>query len=112
MSFPINFDRYVWTQLTLSPTAVASSTTSTQTFTVNGLLATDLIVEIDRNNLQTGLFITNAAVSAANTLQLQFANITSASITPTANGTYNACFCRPEKTLGGPDALSGNVVFP
>lgn len=112
MSFPINFDRYVWTQLTLSPTAVASSTTSTQTFTVNGLLPTDQIVEIDRTVSQTGLFITNSYVSAANTLQLQFANITSASITPTANGTYNACFCRPEKSLGGPDALSGGVVFP
>lgn len=112
MSFPINFDRYVWTQLTLSPTAVASSTTSTQTFTVNGLLATDLCVEIDKTVVQTGLFISNVNVIAVNTLQLQFANVTSASITPTANGIYNACFCRPEKVLGGADALSGNVVFP
>ena len=112
MSFPINFDRYVWTQLTLSPTAVSANTTSTQTFTVNGLAATDLICEIDSKSLQTGLFIANADVSATNTLRLQFANITSASITPTSAGTYNACFCRPEKVLGGADALSGGVVFP
>lgn len=70
-----------------SPVAVTANTTSTQTFTVTGLTTTDMVI-VTKPTEQTGLAIVGARVSSANTLSITFANVTGASITPTAAETY------------------------
>lgn len=74
---------------------VAANTTAEQTVTVSGLFATDIVVGVSKPTLQAGLGIANARVSAANTLAIDFANLTSASITPTASEIYNVTVARP-----------------
>ncbi len=68
--------------LTLSPSSVGSGTTASQTFTVNGL-ATDMLVCVNKISTDANIFLVGARVSAANTLQLDFQNISTAA-TPTA----------------------------
>ena len=66
---------------TISPTAVGTSTYSTQTFTVKGL-QTDMCVVVNQIVPDTGVLMTGARVSAANTLSLDFFNTTAASVSP------------------------------
>jgi hypothetical protein len=69
----------------LTPTAVATNTTSEQTFTVTGVvLANDAIVSVSKPTHQAGLGIVNSRVSADNTVAITFMNTSAASITPTA----------------------------
>ena len=63
--------------------AATANTTSEQTITVNGLLATDIVVGISKPTLQAGLGIAGWRVSAANTLAITYVNATGAGITPT-----------------------------
>lgn len=76
-------------QPSLTPAAVAANITAAQTFTIAGLETTDHVTAVSCAVAQTaGLFIADARVSAANTLSVQFGNLTAGSLTPTAGSYY------------------------
>ena len=66
---------------TLTPVAVAANTTAEQTFTVPGLLAGSQ-VWVNKPSWTAGLGIAGVRVSAANTLAINFCNVTASAITP------------------------------
>lgn len=66
----------------LTPTSVAANTTAEQTFTVNGLITSDVVV-VNKPSLDAGIGIVNARVSAANTLAITYGNFTGGAIVPT-----------------------------
>ena len=72
---------------TQSPTSVAPNTAAEQALTVTGV-ATGQLVIVNKPTAQAGLALATARVSAANTIQVTFANDTAATITPTATETY------------------------
>ena len=72
---------------TLTPIGVAANTTAEQTFTVTGLVAGSP-VWVNKPTAQSGLGISGARVSAANTLAINFLNTTATTITPTAGEVY------------------------
>lgn len=74
-------------QPSLTPAAVAANITAAQTFTIAGLLTTDHVAIACATDQTAGVFIADVRVSAANTLSVQFGNITAGSLTPTA-GNY------------------------
>lgn len=79
----------------LTPVAVAQATTAEQSFTIQGLQTNDM-VDVYASSAQTaGIGIVNSRVSAANTLQIGFANTTAGSLTPVA-GIYLICITRAE----------------
>jgi len=86
---------------TLTPAEVATITTAEQTFTVAGLKTGDF-VSVNSPSLVAGVALSNARVSAANTLALTFVNPTAAGVTPAA-GSYKILVVRPE---GGTPANS------
>ena len=71
----------------LTPASVAANTTAEQTFTVNGLVISD-IVTVNKPSLDAGIGIVNVRVSAANTLAITYINATASPVVPTAE-TYN-----------------------
>lgn len=71
---------------TLTPVSVGIATCAEQTFTVPGLLTTDL-VEVFWPGSATAVGLVGARVSAANTLALTFVNPTAGALVPTA-GSY------------------------
>lgn len=75
------------TTVSWSPTAVAASTTAEQSVTVPGAMPGQMVV-VNKPTQQTALGIANARVTAASTVAVAFANISSAAITPTASETY------------------------
>lgn len=85
----------------LSPSAVAINTTAEQTFTVPGVLASDVCVAVSKPTAQAGLGIVGWRVSAANTVAITFSNNTAGAITPTAGETYKFVLARPDSTQGG-----------
>lgn len=85
----------------LSPAQVAANTTSEQTFTVPGVLSTDLLGEVNKPSSQAGLGIAGIRVTAANTIGITFSNNTGAGITPTASETYKFLLVRPDSTQAG-----------
>jgi len=78
---------------TLSPALVAANTTAEQTFTVPGLMTTD-VVFVNKPTAQAGLGIVGARVSALNTLAITFSNNTGVGITPTATQVYSVVALR------------------
>ena len=81
----------------LTPVSVAAQTTAEQGFTVPGLAFTNsspCTVFVNKPSYQTGLVIAGVRVSAANTLQITYENVTAAAIVPTAEnytiGVFNA----------------------
>lgn len=90
-------------QSALTPTIVNTVTAPEQTFTVNGLLATDLVV-VMKPTAQAGLGIAGARVSAANTLAITYVNPTAGNITPTAE-TYTILVVRQENPGNLPTAI-------
>ena len=81
--------------VTLTPTALTASTTTSQTFTVPGLQLLDIVM-VNFNGAQTaGVGIVNAYVSALNTLTIVFNNATAGTPTPAA-GLYVMTVHRPE----------------
>lgn len=88
-----NIQQVIAMTAALTPVAVATITSAEQTFTVTGLLTTD-IVEVMAPGLTAGAALTGARVSAANTLALTFDNPTVASVTPLA-GNYTILVFRP-----------------
>ncbi len=65
----------------LAPVSVAANTTAEQTFTVTGLLA-NTVVWVNKPSWTSGLGIAGVRVSAANTLAINYLNVTAAAITP------------------------------
>lgn len=84
--------------VTLSPALIVLNTTAEQTFTVNGLLAGDVVC-VNKPTAQAGLGIVGCRVSAANTLGITFSNNTASSITPTAAQVYKVVVSRPDSTI-------------
>lgn len=95
--------------LTLSPASVAPNTSAEQTFasTGIGLLTTDLVT-INKPTVQAGLIIGNVRVSAADTLAVEFGNLTAATITPTASQVYTVGVFRVQPNWSAP--ASGNQL--
>lgn len=73
--------------VTLSPASVAANTSAEQTFTVNGLVAGDVLV-VQKPTAQAGLGIVGWRVSAQSTLAITFGNFTASPIVPTAAEVY------------------------
>ncbi len=90
---------------TLTPTAVAASTTAEQQFAVTGLRAGELVV-VNKASAQAGLDVFGARVVSNNVLGITFGNVTSAGpLTPTAAQSYSVI------SLGGIDAVNNELVF-
>jgi len=87
--------------VTLSPTIVNTITAGEQTFTVPGVLATDVVLSVNKPSAQAGLGIAGARVTAANTVGITFVNPTAGNITPTASETYKFILARPDSTQAG-----------
>jgi hypothetical protein len=67
----------------LTPTSVTNGTTSAQNFTVPGLLTTDFVNCWGFVGSQiAGIVAVEADVTAANTLTIQFGNLTGSPVTP------------------------------
>jgi hypothetical protein len=94
--------------VTLSPATVAATTSAEQTFTVSGLQLGDM-VEVTKTQLQAGLGIGNSRVSAANTLAIQFLNVTNGTLTPAAGETYFVEVTRPEN-LSSATTVAGSSL--
>lgn len=72
---------------TITPTSLVTLVTSAQTFTVSGLSTADAIAGISGPSQTSGIGIVAARVSAADTLEITFANVTVGTLTPAA-GNY------------------------
>jgi hypothetical protein len=84
-----------WFDVTLTAEQVSANTTEEQTFTVTGLITSDIII-VQKPTHQAGLGIVNARVSAANTLAITYMNATASPITPTSEE-YTILALRREK---------------
>jgi hypothetical protein len=83
----------------LAPAAVAAYTSAVQTFSVPGLLTTDLVIVIGAVGVQTAGILPGEADCYTNgVLSIQFLNVTNASATP-AQGTYAIQVIRAEGPL-------------
>lgn len=95
--------------LTLTPVSVANATTTEQTFgtTGIGLLTTDVVL-VQKPTTQPGLAIGGTRVSAADTLAINFVNVSSATITPTAGEAYKVSVFRIQPNWSAP--ATGNQL--
>lgn len=83
-----NAHKTFYIQPTLAPVSVAANTTAAQTFTVPGLLTTDIVNCLGINGTQiAGIVVAEADVTAANTLSIQFGNLTGSGVIP-STGVY------------------------
>ena len=69
--------------MAVSTPSVTANTSATATYTVPGVLPNDFI-EINQQSHVTGLAIGNVWASAANTITIQFCNLTGVTINATA----------------------------
>lgn len=95
-------------QLTLSPVSVAWTTTTEQTFSATGigLLTSDMVL-VQKPTTQPGLGIVGSRVSAADTLAINFINVTT-TLTPTAGEVYKVAVFRIQPNWTAP--ASGNQI--
>lgn len=99
------------TQLLMNPGSISGNTTVELSFILPGLLTSDVVLTVVKPTLTAGVDIGNTRVTANNTIAITFQNSTASPIDPPAEN-YTFVIFRPEKTLGGPDALTGgNVIF-
>jgi len=88
--------QYAWLIApSLTPVAVAGSTTAEQSFTVGGLVVGDFVYVYSNAAQTAGLSIGNVRVASANTLTIAFSNSTAGSLTPVA-GVYRCLVNRAE----------------
>lgn len=74
--------------VTLSPASVAASTTVEQMFTVQGVTA-GMVMAVSKPTSQAGLLVTGCRAVSANTVAVEFMNVTTATvITPTPAEAY------------------------
>lgn len=95
--------------ITLSPISVAPNTSAEQTFAATGigLLTTDLVV-VQKPTSQAGLVMGGTRVSAADTLAINFGNLTAATITPTPSQVYTVGVFRVQPNWTAP--ATGNQL--
>lgn len=89
----------------LTPAAIGATTNSEQTFTIAGLNLGDF-VDVSKPSTQPGISIGNARVSSANTLAIEFSNISGGTLTPTAAETYQVVVTRPENLASNVSILT------
>lgn len=94
----IPFDRLCTIALSINPASVSGNTTAEQTFTLNGIQTTDVILTLVKPTLTAGLDIGNIRVSAANQIAITFQNSTASPIDPPNEG-YIIVALRPEKVI-------------
>lgn len=70
----------------LTPTSVAANTTAGQTYTVTGLTTADKVI-VNPPSMTAGTGLVAAWASGANTLSIQWSNMTAGALTP-VSGTY------------------------
>jgi hypothetical protein len=73
--------------LSLTPAQVATATTATETFTCNNIYAQTDVSLISEPAVTAGTLVAKARMSADNTVELTFANVTGGALTP-ASGDY------------------------
>lgn len=99
-----------FTTVSFAPGSIGANTSSEVAVTMPGILASDVVIAFIKPTLTAGIDVGSGRVSAANTVRVLFQNSTASPIVvPTE--TYTVVVMRPEKTLGGPDALSGGSVI-
>src|SRR6266568_6086113 len=88
-------------QLTVTPAAVGPQSTTSQNFTLTGVIASSMIW-VNKPAAQAGLGIAGARVSSTtNIIQIDYVNNTAATITPTAGEVYSiANFQQPIPDVG------------
>jgi hypothetical protein len=89
--------------ISLSPASVGTTTAFEQTFAATGigLLTTDVVL-VQKAAAQIGLGIVGTRVSAADTLAINFMNVTQATITPTQAETYTVQVFRIQPNWSAP----------
>lgn len=102
-----NIGGLIVVSVTINPAEVATITTAEQTFTVDGLRASDLVIAVIKPTCTAGVGIVNARVSAANTLALTFVNPTAAGV-DAASESYKIVIARPS---GGGTGTLPTVTF-
>ena len=80
------------TTLNLTPASVAATISAAQTFTMTGAIVGD-VVTVCGPTPTAGTGIVNAQISAANTLQITFFNVTVGALVPAA-GNYQVMILR------------------
>ncbi len=90
--------------ITISPAAVAASTTVEQQFAVTGVQPGQ-VVQVSKAAVQAGLDIVGTRVVSSNLLGISFINVTAGVLTPTAAEAYTIV------SLGGVDASSNHLVY-
>lgn len=85
--------------VTIDLASVAANTSAEQTFTVTGL-STDMMVFVNKSDLDAGIGIVNARVSAADTLALTIMNSTAGAV-DAASETYKLFWIKPDFTSEG-----------
>lgn len=98
------------TTAVLSPAAVQPNTTSTQFFAVPDVGA-NAAVAVNKPTAQAGLIIVGADSTAAGTLAITFANLTAATITPTAAESY-LVFCAQGIQLQTVESVTTATLTP
>lgn len=98
------------TTAVLSPAAVAPNSTSTQFFPVADVGAGAAVI-VNKPTAQAGLIITGADSTSAGLLSITFANLTAATITPTAGESY-LVFCAQGIQLAPIEAVVSPVLTP
>lgn len=110
MSAGIKFYGTCFTQAIVNPGAIGANTSVAVTVPMQGILTTDVIIAVIKPTLTAGIDVGSAFVSATNVAKITLQNSTASPITPPSE-TYTLVVMRPEKALGGPDALSGGSVI-
>lgn len=105
-----SFDKFCSTQVSVTPGQIGSSTSSEVVITMPGILTTDIVLAFIKPTLTAGIDVGNPRISAANTIRVNFQNSSASPVTPPTE-IYTVYIVRPEKALGGPDALSGGSVI-
>lgn len=67
---------------TITPSSIPAQTTVEQTFTVNGIVSSDRILELIKPTNTAGIGIVGKRVTANNTVAIDYINVTAAPITP------------------------------
>lgn len=107
MGAQIHEDRYGVVQASLTPAGTAAGPlTAAQTFTLNGLKTTDMVLRVDPPSTTAGLAVVGARCSAADTLEVVFGNFSTGPLTSAA-GTYNIHVFRAEAARSSVNAAIG-----
>ena len=91
-----NIDKWMIVSGSMNPPSVGAQTSGTATMTVPGVRLGDFVVcAIPSQNLNAGMGISHAWVSAADTISVRIINATAGALDPVA-ATYNFLLVRPE----------------